>query len=220
MRIPQNLWVWAAGVAIALALLWVGTSLHRWTETRATRSIPDLGVTSPLNQPGGEAAPAEAYEVYSALYQGPAEEPLAFAVNSMTDIPQLDGSCLKPTTPREREMMDAFVAANRQSHRWENKFTIAAGYRLLSKDEAGNAGACIHAHGQGAPACGSYEQLKHVRYLGVPGFDDAHEQALVSVVKWCGDDCGSGGIFEVENVGGRWRRAETTDFTRECSWMY
>ena len=33
--------------------------------------ITDLAATSPLNQPGGGVAPAEAYEVYSALYQAP-----------------------------------------------------------------------------------------------------------------------------------------------------
>jgi hypothetical protein len=43
---------------------------------------------------------------------------------------------------------------------------------------------------------------------------------LVSVIKKCGRYCGSGGIFVAEKAGGTWRRAETTDFTRNCNWMY
>jgi hypothetical protein len=220
MRIPQSVWLWLAGVSIALGLLWVGLSLQRWTAPPVGRTIPDLGVNNALNQPGGGPAPAEAYEVYSALYQGPAVEPLAFAVDSMTDIPQLDGSCLKPSTQREREMSDAFASANRQSHQWERKFAIAEGYRLLSSGEVANAQACLAAHGEVGARCESYRQLRHVRFLGVPGFDHEHTRALVSVVKKCGGDCGSGGIFEVEKVGGKWRRAEASDFTRNCSWMY
>jgi len=117
-------------------------------------------------------------------------------------------------------MADAFAAANRQSHRWEQKFTIPAGYRLLQQGEAAQAQACVETHGQDAARCENYKQLRHVRYLGVPGFGPTRTRALVSVVKKCGGFCGSGGIFEVENAGGTWRRAEATDFTRECSWMY
>jgi len=187
-------------------------------------SIPDLAATSPLNQPGGAPPPAEAYEVYSALYQTPAqpamEEPLVFAANSVTDIPQVGGSCLKPSTPDAREMTDAFVAANQQSHRWEQKFTIPQGYRLLAPDEVPQAQSCIATHGKNATQCAAYQQVRHVRFLGVPGFDRAHTHALVSVIKNCGGDCGSGGIFAVEKTGGTWRRTDTTDFTRDCSWMY
>ena len=49
----------------------------------------------PLNQSGGGPAPADAYEVYSALYQAPMQEPLAFAEDSVTDIPQVNGNCLR-----------------------------------------------------------------------------------------------------------------------------
>jgi hypothetical protein len=208
-------------VTVAVVLLCIGLNLQRWTASPGSRVIPDLAVTNPLNQPGGDAAPAEAYEVYSALYQGPAAEPLAFAVDSMTDIPQINGSCLRPRTAQEREMMDAFEAANRQSHTWEQKFTIAAGYRLLSKNDANKAQNCIVGREQGpAAGCESFTLLRHVRFLGVPGFDGTRTRALVSVVKMCGGECGSGGIFEVEKVDGKWRRAEASDFTRNCSWLY
>ncbi|MDR3750149.1 MAG: hypothetical protein P4K94_01555 [Terracidiphilus sp.] len=135
----------------------------------------------------------------------------------MTDIPQMDGSCLKPSTADEREMSDAFDAANWQSHKWEQKFTIPAGYRLLSRDEADKAEACLGAHGRDTARCANYVQLKHVRFLGVPGFDRAHSRALVSVVKMCGGDCGSSGIFAVEKVGGKWQRSEPSEFTQNCS---
>jgi hypothetical protein len=187
-------------------------------------SIPDLALTSPLNLPGGAPPPPEAYEVYSALYQSPAQpltdEPLAFAQNSITDIPQVGGSCLKPQTPAEHEMADAFVAANRQSHRWDPKFTIPQGYRLLDPTEVAQAQYCIATHSRDQVKCSSFEQLRHVRYLGVPGFDRAHTHALVSVIKNCGSNCGSGGIFAVEKTGARWQRSTPTDFTRDCSWIY
>lgn len=212
--------IWLVGAALATALLWIGQSVHHRRKAPGKPAIADRNATSPLNQPGGDAAPAEAYEVYSALYETPAGEPLAFAADSVTDIPQVNGSCLLPKTQQEREMTDAFEAANRQSHRWESRFSIGAGYKLLSKSDAGIALACVRAHGAGGGECASYAQLRHVRYLGIPGFDHTHTRALVSVVKMCGGDCGSGGIFEVENVNGHWQRAAAGEFTRECSWMY
>jgi hypothetical protein len=184
------------------------------------RPIPDLAATSPLNQSGGGPAPTEAYEVYSGLYQAEMNEPLAFAANSQTDIPQVGRSCLRPTTPDEEEMADAFAAANRQSHLWEAKFSIAQGYRLLSPDQAAQALTCLATHMHDAGQCASYKQLSHLRSLGVPGFNRTHTRALVSVIKSCGGFCGSGGIFEVEKAGSTWRRAAATDFIRNCSWMY
>jgi hypothetical protein len=183
-------------------------------------TIPDLSVTSPLNQPGGGQISAEAYEVYSALYQQPQQEPLAFAEDSRADIPQVNGSCLKPSTPQEHEMADAFVAANQQSHHWEKNFAIPAGYLLLSRSASGKAQDCLASAGKSGSDCGVYQSLRHVRYLGVPGFDSAHSRALVSVMKMCGIDCGSGGVFEVKKAGDTWIRSELSDFTRECSWMY
>lgn len=220
MRISWRLWLRVFLVIVAVILIWVRIGVHRHTKTPITKPITDLAATSPLNQPGGEAAPAEAYEIYSALYQARMEEPLAFAENSVTDIPQVDGSCLKPSTPQEHEMMDAFVAANQRSHRWEQKFSIAQGYQVLPRSELAQAQACLATHGRDAARCESYKQLKHVRYLGVPGFDHTHTRALVSVIKSCGGLCGSGGIFAVERTGGTWRRSVTTDFTRDCSWIY
>ena len=117
-------------VVLALAWRWIGS---RWNaRSSATKPVTDLAATMPMNQAGGGVAPADAYEVYSGLYQTPMDEPLAFAESSVTDIPQVDGSCLKPTTADEREMADAFAAANRQSHQWEQKFSIPQGYKLLA----------------------------------------------------------------------------------------
>jgi hypothetical protein len=204
-------------VAVTVTLVWVRiASLHR-AKTQAGSPITDLGVTMPLNQPGGGAAPAEAYEVYSALYQAPMNEPLVFAEDSETDIPQVNGSCLRPAAPKEHEMTDAFVAANRESHRWEQKFSIGQGYRLVPQSEVARVQMCVAPHGA---QCEDYKQLRYVRFLGGPGFDQAHTRALVSVIKSCGHLCGSGGIFAVERKNGAWRRSATTDFTRDCSWIY
>jgi hypothetical protein len=185
---------------IAVALVWTRMASPHHAREPASEPFTDLGVTMPLNQPGGGVAPAEAYEVYSALYQAPMHEPLVFAEDSETDIPQVNGSCLRPATPQEHEMADAFAAANQQSHRWEQKFSIPQGYRLLPHTD--------------------YKQLSYVRFLGVPGFDHAHARALVSVIKSCGHLCGSGGIFAVEKTRGAWQRSPASDFTRDCSWMY
>ena len=217
-------------LVVVLAILWVrvGGRRHRPQPQPAARptaalsanSIPDLSLTSPLNVPGGGAAPSDAYEVYSALYQAPVQEPLLFSDESVTDIPQVNGSCLRPATAQEREMSDAFVAANRQSHRWEERFTIPGGYRLIARSDAAQAQRCLETHFQDQQQCEGFKGIAHVRFLGVPGFDSMHTRALVSVVKMCGSFCGSGGIFEVEKTPGGWRRSEATDFTRECSWMY
>jgi len=218
MARPIGLWLLL--LVVAAALLWVGIVSLRHAKTPAGTPITDLGATMPLNQPGGGVVAAEAYAVYSALYQAPMQEPLVFSEDSLTDIPQVNGSCLKPTTTQEHEMNDAFVASNQQSHRWEEKFSIPQGYRLLPHSELAQAQACLATHGREAASCESYKQLRYVRLLGVPGFDHAHNRALVSVIKSCGHLCGSGGIFAVEKTGGTWQRSVTTGFTRDCSWMY
>lgn len=213
-------WLRICLFVIAVVLLLLRLAPVRHATTPAEKPITDLAATSPLNQPGDGVAPAEAYEVYSGIYRTPSPDPLAFAENSITDIPQVDGSCLKPSTPDEQEMTDAFVAANRQSHRWEQKFSIAQGYRLLPRPEVAKALSCLATHGRDAAACENFKQLRHVRFLGVPGFDQAHTRALVSVIKSCGGFCGNGGIFAVEKIGDGWQRSPTVDFTRNCSWMY
>jgi hypothetical protein len=220
MRIAWRLWlrILLAVVAVALVLHRIAPLHH--ARRPASQPVTDLSVTNPLNQPGGGAAPAEAYDVYSALYQAPVEGPLAFGEDSATDIPQVDGSCLKPATAAEHEMADAFVAANQKSHRWEQKFSIAQGYRLLPGGELAQVQACLATHGRDSTRCERYKELKYVRLLGVPGFDQAHTRALVSVIKNCGHLCGTGGIFAVEKTSGRWQRSATTEFTRDCSWMY
>ncbi len=207
-------------VIVAAFLLWWRLAPHHFFRPRGSNSIPDLSVTSPLNQGGGGAAPVDAYPIYSALYQEPQQEPLVFAADSETDIPQVGASCLKPTTAEERELTDAFVAANQQSQRWEPKFTIPAGYRLLTRAEAAQVQSCLDKRGQDAANCAAWRNIRHIRYLGVPGFDHDHSRALVSVIRMCGSFCGSGGIFEVEKEGSSWTRVASTDFTRDCSWMY
>src|ERR1700749_2207567 len=126
--LSMRVW-WRVGlivVVIAMLVLWLRTpSMHH------ANKPTDWGATMPLDQPGGGPAPDAAYEVYSGLYQTPMQEPLAFAEDSAIDIPQVNGSCLRPKTPQEHEMTDSFVAANQQVHRWQQKFAIAQGYRLL-----------------------------------------------------------------------------------------
>ncbi|MGB9029855.1 MAG: hypothetical protein WCC27_07025 [Acidobacteriaceae bacterium] len=220
MRLTPRLGFRLILVAIAVAIIGLRLIPRHLPETPANPHIPDLSATNPLNQPGGGTAPADAYDVYSALYQAPSDEPLVFSEKSVTDIPQVGGSCLKPSTADEHEMADAFVAANAQSHRWESQFAIPQGYRLLSASDAIQAQSCLETHGADTAQCAAYKTVRHVRFLGVPGFDRAHTHALVSVIKMCGSFCGSGGIFAVEKTGATWQRAETTDFTRDCSWAY
>jgi hypothetical protein len=207
-----------AATALAFEFAWVAVR-HR--HKRLSGEIGDLSRTSPLNQPGGGDVPAEDYEPYSALYQQqPSDDPLAFAADSYADIPQLNGSCLRPSTAEEREMADAFAAANRQSHRWQRSFAIAQPYELLSRAEVAHLEHCLDSHGQAEAGCAQYSAIRHVRRLGIPGFDATHTHALVSIAKEFGSGRGSGGIFEMEKSGRTWRRAEPTQFTRDCSWMY
>jgi hypothetical protein len=219
MRLTPRLGIRLVLVFILLGLLWLRL-VPRLMRRSHLRAVNDLAVTSPLNQPGGGPAPAEAYPVYSALYQSPTDEPLAFSAVSQTDIPQVGTSCLKPSTPEERALADAFQSANAQSHAWQQQFAIRQGYRLLSPAEAAQVRACLQSHDRTSSACAPYSQIRHVRFLGVPGFDPAHTHALVSVIKSCGGFCGSGGIFEVEKSGDAWQRSPATDFTRDCSWAY
>jgi hypothetical protein len=218
MNLSWRIWAGAVVLVAAVALIWTRIPWLRHPAPPA--AIPDRNITSPLNVPGGGTAPPEAYEVYSALYREPADEPLVFPDDSVTDIPQVNGTCLKPSTPEERELTAAFEAANQQMHRWEQKFTIAQGYQLLNRNQVSEAQGCLQTHMRDAARCAPYKQVRHVRFLGVPGFDRTHTHALVSVVKMCGRYCGNGGIFEVEKAGGTWRRSEPSNFTRECSWMY
>jgi hypothetical protein len=221
MRASRQIAVAATAVVLIAVLLWIRVvGRHRVHATQPAPAIPDRAVTSPLDLPGGEPVSDEAYVVYSSLYAIPMDEPLAFAERSVADIPQVNGSCLQPSTPEERAMTDAFVAANRQSHPWQAKFSITQGYRLLSQGETIEAQACLAAKDKSSERCASYAKIGHIRFLGVPGFNPAHTRALVEVIKMCGNDCGSGGIFVAEQSGGSWRRADATDFTRGCSWMY
>ena len=213
MRPSRNLWLTFALLVVALVLLW-----NRYHSRKG--SIQDLSVTSPLNQPGGGAVPNDAYDVYSGLYAAPMDEPLVIAQDSSTDIPQLNGNCLKPSTPEERQMAASFESANRHSQRWDARFAIPFSYRVLSARESNEAMNCLATHAQSSPQCAPYKDVKHVRILGVPGFDATHTRAIVSVLKKCGPYCGTGGIFEAHKENGAWKRAEPTAFTSDCSWRY
>lgn len=228
MHRSRNLWLGIILVLLAVAIASLRVSRHRRSAPPISKSIapsaaspiPDRSVTSPLNLPGGGPAPDAAYAIYSDLYKQSVDEPLVFAEDSVTDIPQLNGSCLQPSTSEERELTAAFESANRQTHRFEPRFSIPQPYRLLTRNQASQAQTCLDTRFHDAAQCDSYKQLRHVRFLGVPGVDSAHTHALVSVVKMCGSFCGSGGIFEIEKSGGSWRHAEPSDFTMNCSWTY
>jgi hypothetical protein len=220
MRFSGRLILRIVLVLVIAVIFWVRLMPHGHLHPAHPPAVNDLSRTNPLNQPGGGPAPQEAYAVYSDLYAGGADEPLVFAGASQTDIPQVGGSCLKPSTPEEKTMADGFVAANRESHAWQSQFTIPQGYRVLKPDEVAQVRSCLATGGHDAAACDRYKGIKHVRFLGVPGFDASHTHALVSVIRNCGGFCGSGGIFEAEKSGATWKRVPTSDFTRDCSWMY
>jgi hypothetical protein len=181
--------------------------------------VVDRAVTKPLNQPGGGPLAAAAYTVYSDLYRAPQGEPLVFGNQTRTDIPQIDGSCLKPATEDEQKMVEAFEAANHLSHPVRPNFKIDGGYRVLDEKKAAYAAYCIQAHFPGAQ-CEEYKGMKHVRWLGAPGFAPSGDRALVSVIRDCGHWCGVGGIFVTEKKDGHWMHAEATPLTKECSWMF
>jgi hypothetical protein len=210
---------WRLGLLVVLVLIAVALVWTRMASLRHARMpAMNLDATLPLNQPGGGVAPAEAYEVYSALYQAPMNEQLVFAEDSNTATPPGNGSCLQPTSPEEKEMTDAFVAANQQSRRWEQKFSIPQGYRLLPHAEIAQAQTCL-LHHQGAQ-CADYQQVRYVRFLGVPGFNHAHTRALVSVIKSCAPgNCGGGIVFAVVKAQGKWQPS-ATDFPGGCSWIF
>lgn len=226
MKRRRSVWIVIAVVVVLIAVFLRRTVPHppkvhpAPTTASGPPAILDRELTEPLNDPGGGPAPEDAYAVYSDLYEAPVQEPLVFAEDSRTDIPQLNGSCLQARTKEEHEMEDAFSAANRLSHRWTAKFAIPQGFRLLSNSEAERAKRCMETHFEDAAGCAAFKGVGHIRYLGVPGFNRAHTRAVVSVIKKCGSFCGSGGVFVAEKVNGKWRRAENTDFDRECSWMY
>ncbi|MGA7522276.1 MAG: hypothetical protein WBW84_07320 [Acidobacteriaceae bacterium] len=220
MRISRRLVFRLALVVVAAVIVWARLMPHGRLRSAHTPAATDLSQSRPHNQPSGGPAPEEAYAVYSALYALGADEPLAFAAASQADIPQVGGSCLKPKSPEEQAMTDAYAAANRESHTWQTHFTIPQGYRMLAPGEVAQVRSCLATGGHDAAACDRYKGIRHVRFLGVPGFDASHTHALVSVIKICGGFCGSGGIFEVEKTGEMWKRVPATDFTRDCNWMY
>lgn len=224
MRLTPRLIIRLVLVVIALALLWLRL-VPRFMLPSRSRAVSHLVVTSSINQPGGGPAPAAAYPIYSSLYQasapGAPNEPLVFAANSQTDIPQIaGGSCFRISSDEERSLAAAFDAANAHSREWQQQFDIPAGYRLLSASEVAQAADCLARHDRKSSQCAGYAQIQHIRYLAVPALDAAGTHALVSVIKSCGAHCGSGGIFEVEKDGASWRRMPETDFTSDCSWVY
>ena len=116
-------------------------------------------------------------------------------------------------------MVSYFESANHQKHRWERRFAVGV-YQLIPQPETDRIKSCLDTARATDRPCAAYPGVRHVRYLGIPGFNQGHSRAIVSVIRMCGADCGSGGIFEVKNEGGHWLRAESTAFTSDCSWMY
>src|SRR5579875_3660669 len=162
-------WRWGLrGVllVIAVALLWYRLRPHRTPPSPPPApTIPGVASGSDLNQPGGGPAPADAYPVYAGLYQTPLDEPVAIASRSVVDIPQVGGSCLKPSNADEREMTDAFTAANRQSHTWQPKFSVNGGYKLLDNQQAAQAQSCLEHHDTSGE-CAQWKGIRHLRFLG------------------------------------------------------
>src|SRR5260370_2700408 len=102
MRIPRALGFRLALAAVEVVLLlWLRHSLLFHKRPPANQPILDRSVTSPLNQPGGGTAPAEPYEIYSALYQAPNQEPLSFPTAATTATPPIHLRCPKPSTPQQ-----------------------------------------------------------------------------------------------------------------------
>ena len=202
MRASTRWWIGLSLAVVAAGIFFFRILSPHDTMPDARGTIPDLSVTSPLNQPGGGDVAAEAYEVYSALYQQPQQEPLAFAEDSRTDIPQVNGSCLKPSTPQEHEMADGICGCEPAKPPLGEKVHDSGWVSALSECRGTQRPrSCLADRGRGGADCSPYQKLMHVRFLGVPGFDHTHTRALVSVMKMCGGDCGSGGIFEVEKSG-------------------
>ena len=225
MRLTPRLTLRLVLVIVALCLLWFRLVPRLMQRSHHARAVSDPADAKPINQPGGGPAPADAYPIYSALYQAPppssAREPLVFAKDSRTEIPQIvNGSCLRPSNSEERGLASAFDAANAHSREWQPQFDIPAGYRLLSSDEVHQLYDCFGRTDQKSPQCASYAQVRHIRFLGIPALDAGGTHALVSVIRTCGMQCGGGGIFEVEKDGATWKRMPATDFTRDCSWVY
>jgi hypothetical protein len=213
MHKSRGTWVRVTAVIAVVLMLWVRFGWHR-RHRPSPNAIPDRSLTSPLNQPGGGSAPDEAYSIYSALYQEPTGEPLAFSQDSVTDILKLR----RPPGlhPEQRAMTDAFSVILRSSL---GEQVYDSPDTNCSHGQSGNPGVSGN-HAPHPASCDRYAQIRHGRFLGIPGPNQTHTRALVSVVRMCGPYCGNGGIFEVEKTGATWRRADTTDFTRNCSWMY
>jgi hypothetical protein len=117
MRLSWRLGMRVLLVLVALTLAWRWIGLRWNAKSSATKPIAVLSATMPMNQAGGGVAPADAYEVYSVLYQAPMDEALAFGEGSVTDIPQVDGNCLKPTTANERT--GGIFAVEKTSGEWK-----------------------------------------------------------------------------------------------------
>ena len=143
VRSGRSGWLWLVIVMLIGSLLLA--RVFRRQRPASHPPVADLSITSPLNAAGGGAVAGEAYQVYSDLYREPAHEALVFSEQSRTDIPQVNGSCLQPAAADEREMADAFVAANRQSHAWQPLFVIAQGYRIVAA-EAARIQSCVEEH--------------------------------------------------------------------------
>ena len=164
--------------------------------------------------------------IYSALYQEKSNEPLAFANYTSTEQSATGRKLPETGAPYERGMAEAFEAANKQSHPWEQKFATAQGYRLLTARETNEAMECLEANSEAGekaaalPQCAAYKDTAPRAVPGragvqcgphaSAGFDHSQMRAVLRRRR----------IFEVEKTG---RDVETSPgrgaFAEECSSM-
>ena len=164
-------------VVLALAWRWIGL---RWdARSSATRPVTDLAATMPMNQSGGGVAPADAYEVYSALYQAPMDEPLAFRRIRSPIFRRWMAVALSRRRRMEREMTDAFVAANRQSHRWEQKFSIRRATSCYHRSELMQVRSCLATHGRDG------RNARLTSRSSMCGFWECRDLTRRTLMRWC-----------------------------------
>jgi hypothetical protein len=170
------------------------------------------------NATSGDPLTPEAYSLYSAIYRSGSAELLGIAASP---LPFKDSSlsCLKPSTPEEREMVKA--AKNQVVGRveWKRQFDFGRAYILIPAAETNKAIDCIQfATRSGAlTECDPYVKLQYVRFLSIPIFNRDHTRALVAASRVCGGVCGDGGVFVYRKTRDGWEFEK--DSFAKCHWV-